>query len=67
MSFIETMMKAMTHLNIGAAIAMLAWILWSGLAILSGDIPAARHTVAQASQQQLAPAGQAPSRAEVKP
>ena len=30
MPFIELMMRAMTHLNIGAAIATFAWILWSG-------------------------------------
>lgn len=37
MPFIETMMRAMTHLNIGAAIAMLAWILWSGNLVVQPD------------------------------
>lgn len=37
MPFIETMMRAMTHLNIGAAIAMFAWILWSGYLIVQPD------------------------------
>lgn len=34
MPFIDTMMRAMVHLNIGAAIAMFAWILWSGYLIV---------------------------------
>lgn len=37
MSFINTMMRAMTHLNIGAAIAMFAWILWSGYLVVQPD------------------------------
>ena len=37
MPFINTMMRAMTHLNIGAAIAMFAWILWSGYLIVQPD------------------------------
>ncbi len=37
MSLIDTMMRAMTHLNIGAAIAMFAWILWSGYVIVQPD------------------------------
>lgn len=29
MPFIETMMRAMTRINISAAIVMVTWILWS--------------------------------------
>lgn len=39
MPFIEPVMRAMTHLNIGAAIALLAWILWSGQQIVRSDVP----------------------------
>lgn len=51
MPFLEKAMRAMTHLNIGAAIAMFAWILWSGQQIVNGDVPvASRSSVASPAQ-----------------
>lgn len=42
MRVIELAMRAMTHLNIGASIAMLAWTLWTGLGLMGPD---SRRTV----------------------
>lgn len=68
MPFIENVMKAMTHLNIGAAIAMLAWILWSGQHIMRGDVPAAvRYASVQTAKPTAAPAPAAQPRSEVHP
>lgn len=49
MPFPEKAMRTMTHLNIGAAIAMFAWILWSGQQIIRGDVPVAHRTTAPTS------------------
>ncbi|MDY0105412.1 MAG: hypothetical protein WBA58_15155 [Giesbergeria sp.] len=51
MSFLEKAMHAMTHLNIGAAIAMFAWILWSGQQIVRGDAPVAPLSTTAASAE----------------
>lgn len=51
MPFLEKAMRAMTHLNIGAAIAMFAWILWSGQQIVRGDVPVAPRFTSAASAQ----------------
>lgn len=49
MPLLEKAMRAMTHLNIGAAIAMFAWILWSGQQIVHGDVPVAPRSTSAAS------------------
>ncbi|MBB2776538.1 UNVERIFIED_ORG: hypothetical protein HNP28_001853 [Comamonas terrigena] len=49
MPFLEKAMRAMTHLNIGAAIAMFAWILWSGQQIVHGNVPVASRSTSAAS------------------
>ena len=49
MPFLEKAMRAMPHLNIGAAIAMFAWILWYGQQIVHGDVPVAPRSTSVAS------------------
>lgn len=46
---LERLMRAMTHLNIGAAIAMLAWVFWSGLQVVAGDTPPTRQAATAAA------------------
>lgn len=36
MNPIERVMRVMTHVNIGTALGMVAWILWSGYQVASG-------------------------------
>lgn len=38
MNFIERVMRAMTHINIGAALGLVAWVLWSGWQVVTGQI-----------------------------
>lgn len=38
MNFIERVMRVMTHLNIGAALGLAAWVLWSGWQVVTGQI-----------------------------
>lgn len=49
MPFLEKAMRALTHLNIGAAIAIFAWILWSGQQIVHGDVPVAPRSTSATS------------------
>ncbi len=35
---LERVMRVMTHVNIGAAIGMVAWLAWSGVQVVSGQI-----------------------------
>jgi hypothetical protein len=37
-NFIERVMRVMTHINIGAALGLTAWVLWSGWHIVTGQI-----------------------------
>lgn len=37
MKAIERVVRVMTHVNIGAALGMTAWLLWSGYQAVSGD------------------------------
>jgi hypothetical protein len=38
MSFIERVMRVMTHINIGAALGLVTWVLWSGWQVVTGQI-----------------------------
>lgn len=38
MNFIERVMRVMTHINIGAALGLAAWVLWSGWQVVTGRI-----------------------------
>lgn len=49
MDFIERVMRVMTHVNIGAALGLVAWLLWSGWQVVTGQIaPAQRMAEARA-------------------
>lgn len=49
MNFIERVMRVMTHVNIGAALGLAAWIMWSGWQVVTGQIaPAYRMADVQA-------------------
>jgi hypothetical protein len=37
-NFIERVMRVMTHINIGAAMGLAAWVLWSGWQVVTGHI-----------------------------
>jgi hypothetical protein len=37
-NFIERVMRVMTHVNIGAALGLAAWVLWSGWQVVTGQI-----------------------------
>jgi len=37
-NFIERVMRVMTHINIGAALGLAAWVLWSGWLVVTGQI-----------------------------
>ena len=50
MKTIERVMRAMTHLNIGATLAMGAWILWSGHEVVVGDWPKPVHSTPSESR-----------------
>lgn len=38
MNFIERVMRVMTHISIGAALGLVAWVLWSGWQVVTGQI-----------------------------
>ncbi len=38
MNFIERVMRVMTHINIGAALGLAVWVLWSGWHVVTGQI-----------------------------
>lgn len=46
MNFIERVMRVMTHLNIGVALGLALWVLWSGWGLVTGRIVPA-HTAAE--------------------
>lgn len=75
MNALERVMRVMTHLNIGAALGMVAWVAWSGWQVVTGQvapiapIPLAAHPVVHAeaphaalsaSRQGLEPATREP-------
>lgn len=39
---LERVMRVMTHVNIGAALGMAAWLAWSGVQLVTGQIVLAR-------------------------
>ena len=60
MNFIERVMRVMTHINIGAALGLAAWVLWSGWQVVTGQIaPAYRVAEIQALMQHAHAAGPA--------
>jgi hypothetical protein len=37
-NFIERVMRVMTHINVGATLALMAWFLWSGWPMFNGQV-----------------------------
>lgn len=44
MKLLELLMRSVTHLNVGASIGMLAWLIWSGIVIV-GDVTDERSSM----------------------
>lgn len=57
MNFIERVMRIMTQVNIGAALGMVAWLLWSGWQIVTGQIAPAHNMVEVQAVMRLAHSG----------
>ena len=54
MDFIERVMRVMTHINIGAALGLAAWVLVSGWQVVTGQItPAYRVSEVRALMGQV--------------
>lgn len=58
MNFIERVMRAMTHINIGAALGLAAWVLWSGWQVVTGQITPAYRAAEVKALVSLAHAGE---------
>lgn len=59
MNFIERVMRIMTHVNIGAALGLAAWVAWSGWQVVTGQIAPAYSTAEFKALVSLAHAGSA--------
>lgn len=58
MNFIERVMRVMTHINIGAALGLAAWVLWSGWQVVTGQIAPAYRVAEVEALMSLAHAGE---------
>jgi hypothetical protein len=57
-NFIERVMRVMTHINIGAALGLAAWVLWSGWQVVTGQIAPAYRVAEVKALMSLAHAGE---------
>jgi hypothetical protein len=57
-SFVERVMRVMTYINIGAALGLLAWVLWSGWQVVTGQIAPAYRAAEVKALVSLAHAGE---------
>lgn len=57
MNFIERVMRLMTHVNIGTALGLVAWVLWSGWQVVTGQIAPAYSAAEAKALVSLAHAG----------
>lgn len=57
MNFIERVMRVMTHINIGAAMGLAAWMLWSGWQVVTGQIRPGNRMAEVKALMSAAPAG----------
>jgi hypothetical protein len=57
-NFIERVMRVMTHINIGAALGLPAWVLWSGWQVATGQITPAYRVAEVKALMSLAHAGE---------
>lgn len=58
MNFVERVMRVMTHINIGAALGLTAWVLWTGWQVVTGQIVLAYRVVEVKALMKVAHAGQ---------
>jgi len=65
-NFIERVMRIMTHVNIGASLGLVVWVLWSGWQVVTGQITPAYRAAEVKAIVSLAHAGQ-PSSMQLVP
>ena len=58
MNFIERVMRVMTHINIAAALGLVAWVLWSGWHVVTGQIAPEYRVAEVKALMSLAHAGE---------
>ena len=58
MNFIERVMRVMTHINMGAALGLAAWVLWSGWQVVTGQITPAYRVAEVKALMTIANAGE---------
>lgn len=61
MNFIERVMRVMTHVNIGAALGLAAWLLWSGWQVVTGQITPGHRVAEVQALMRMAHAGDPPA------
>ena len=66
MNFIERVMRVMTHINMGAALGLAAWVLWSGWQVVTGQITPAYRVAEVKALMTIAHAGE-PARMHLVP
>jgi hypothetical protein len=54
MGFTERVMRVMTHVHIGVALGLAAWVLWSGWLVATGQITPADRLAEVKAQPSLA-------------
>jgi hypothetical protein len=57
-NFIERVMRVMTHINIGAALGLVAWVLCSGWQVVTGQIAPEYRVAEVKALMSLAQAGE---------
>jgi hypothetical protein len=58
-NFIERVMRIMTHVNIGVALGLVAWVMWSGWQVVTGQWAPGYRAAEVRALMQLAHAGDA--------
>ena len=58
MSLIERVVRVMTHINIGAALGLVAWVLWSGWQVVTGQIAPSSRAAEVKALMSVAHAGE---------
>lgn len=65
MNFLERVMRVMTHINIGAGLGLMAWVLWTGWQVATGQITPSYSAAEVRALRTLAHAGHAAHVAQV--
>lgn len=58
MSFVERVMRVMTHVNLGISLGLAAWVLWSGWQLVTGQITPTYRVAEVRALMSLARAGE---------